>query len=153
MEKAEVVEAVLLVLQEEFRSLVRASEEARSGASDEETQPDGKYDTQSTEANYLADGQARQAAAVEEAAVSFEGVDFRDFDPKEPVEVGALVQLDLGGEEGWFLLGPAAGGTEVRVEGIEVTVVTPEAPLGGALLGRRAGDSIERPAATVVSVG
>ena len=152
MKKKDVVEAVRLALQEEFRALPRASEEARSGATDEETQPDGKYDTQSMEANYLADGQARQAVAVEAAAANFEGTDFRDFESGEAIAVGALVELRMGTGEYWSLLGPAAGGREVCVEGTEVTVVTPEAPLGGALIGRRVGERIDSPAAEVVSL-
>lgn len=152
MKKKDVVEAVLLALQEEFRARARASEEARAAATDEETRPDGKYDTQSTEANYLADGQARQAAAVEAAARAFDGVDFRHFESGEAIAPGALVELRLGGEERWFLVGPAAGGTEVSIDGVEVTVVTAEAPLGRALIGRRAGDRVVSPAAEVVSL-
>ena len=68
------------------------------------------------------------------------------------IEVGALVLLRMQGEECWFLFAPAAGGTEVSVDGTEITVVTPEAPLGEALAGRTAGERIASPEAEVLRV-
>jgi transcription elongation GreA/GreB family factor len=152
MKKKDVVDAVLQALQEEFRELMRASEEAREGAGDEEMRAASQYDTQSTEANYLADGQAKLAAGVEEAAEKIGEVDFRDFAKGEAVAMGALVEVDIGGERSWFLMGPAAGGTEVNVDGTAVTVVTKEAPLGGQLLGLKEGERTESPEAEIIAV-
>ena len=58
-----------------------------------------------------------------------------------PVEVGALVELDIGfGAKHMFLL-HGGGGIELLVEGTEVTVITTESPIGSALIGKQKGDS------------
>lgn len=152
MKKADVLRAIVESLQVEFRRLQRASEEARAGAGDEEMRAEGKYDTQSIEANYLADGQAMQAAQVAEAAAAFDGMAVRDFGADEAAGLGALVEVRLGGEKCWFFLGPASGGLEVTVAGREITVITPEAPLGGQLMGAKAGDKTVAPDAEVLAV-
>lgn len=152
MKKEEILEAIIEKLQAEFRELQHASDEARTGAGDDETRADGKYDTQSTEANYLADGQAMLAAQVAEAAEAFVGMTVRDFGPDEAADLGALVEVRLAGEKCWFFLGPASGGLEVTVDGREITVVTPEAPLGGQLMGAKAGDKTAGPDAEVLAV-
>ena len=38
---------------------------------------------------------------------------------------------------------PHGGGVVLRVDGVEVTVVTPSSPVGQALLGKQAGDDFE----------
>jgi transcription elongation GreA/GreB family factor len=40
-------------------------------------------------------------------------------------------------------MGPRAGGTEFEYEGESYTVVTPTSPLGRAVMGKRAGDTVE----------
>ena len=66
----------------------------------------------------------------------------RDFVPGEPVGVGALVELEGAEERAWYFLAPAAGGTEVVHAGREIYVLTPQSPLGGAVLGKRTGERI-----------
>lgn len=152
MKKDEVFKAIIEKLQSEFRTLMQASAEARRGAGDEESRADGKYNTQSTEANYLADGQAKQAMAVAVAARAFESLEMRDFGPGDAIGVGALVEVRMMGEEQWFFVGPVSGGLEVTVSGKEITVITPESPLGGQLMGIGVGDRTSAPEAEVLSL-
>jgi hypothetical protein len=76
----------------------------------------------------------------------------RDFAPEEAVDLGALVELVPAAKArsprrgsaaaAWYFLAPKAGGTEVELDGMEVTVITPQSPLGRELMGKRRGDRV-----------
>jgi transcription elongation GreA/GreB family factor len=137
--KSAVVAAILDQLTAEAELYDRAARAAHAEATDEQSKAENKYDTRGLEASYLARGQSRQAAEVGQALVQFRALPLGE---SASVEVGALVQLTAGRDVTWYFLGPRAGGLEVTVEGQEITVITPQSPLGGQLLGRRAGDRI-----------
>ena len=149
MEQSEILKAAIAQLRASFDNLNRASEDARSGSNDPQTKSEGKYDTRSTEGNYLADGQAIQAQAVMDAIVALENFEPPSFGPSDAVALGALVRIDTGVGPLWFFLVPAGGGTEVEVDDTEVTLVTLEAPLAAQLLGRKVDASISRPTGSI----
>lgn len=137
--KSTVVAAILDQLTAEAELYDRAARAAHAEATDEQSKAENKYDTRGLEASYLARGQSRQAAEVGQALVQFRALPLGE---SASVEVGALVQLTAGKDVTWYFLGPRAGGLEVTVEGQEITVITPQSPLGSQLLGRREGDRI-----------
>ena len=153
MDKTAVFDAIRKTLFQEFEHLRALSKNTRSAGADAESRAEGKYDTRSTEQNYLADGQARQAHVAAQALAAFDSLGVRSFLADAPIELGALIELEFSaGDRGWFLLGPAAGGREVEVDGTAVTVITPESPLGRQLLGLTCGGSTGSPKATVRAV-
>lgn len=153
MRKAEVLQAVIDTLQVEAESMLGSAHATRASGNDPHSKAESKYDTRATEENYLADGLARQAQALIEAVAAFRALD-ASAPAAKAVGLGALVEVEFaaGGRE-WFLLGPAAGGTEVRCSGREITVLTPESPLGGQLLGLSVGGLTQAPRATVRTIG
>jgi transcription elongation GreA/GreB family factor len=152
MDKTKIVSAILEKLGEEFDARRSASKSTRSAGNDPESKSEGKYDTRSIEENYLADGLAKQAQAAAQAAAAYEKLRLDDFAPDEPIDLGALVEIEFANDKEWFFLGPAAGGIEIEHAGIIVTVVTPESPLGSQLLDRRTGDSIPALKARILSI-
>jgi hypothetical protein len=152
MNKEEIVASILDRLREEFENRSRVSKITREGGNDAESKAEGKYDTLAIEENYLADGLARQALAAAEAIAEIEKMPLRIFAGNDPIDLGALVQLEFPGAMEWFFLAPSGGGTEVQHEGIPVTVITPESPLGSQLIGSRVGDRTAAPAARIVRV-
>lgn len=152
MQKSTLLQAIVEALRAEFDSLLQSSKSTRATGNDPHSKAEGKYDTRSTEENYLADGLARQAQAALEAAAAFERLELPDFAGGAPIELGALVELEFPDEKSWFFLGPAGGGTEVVWGKRTITVLTPESPLGGQLRGRRVGDVTNAPKAVIRSV-
>ena len=150
MNKSKIVASILDRLREEFESRSRVSKITREGGNDAESKAEGKYDTLAIEENYLADGLARQALAAAEAIAEIEKMPLRTFTGGDPIDIGALVQLELSGVREWFFLAPSAGGTEVQHEGTTVTAITPESPLGSQLIGSRVGDRTSVPAARII---
>jgi transcription elongation GreA/GreB family factor len=152
MNKQEIIASILDRLREEFENRSRVSKITREGGNDAESKAEGKYDTLAIEENYLADGLARQALAAAEAMAEIEKMPLRTFAGDDPIDLGALVELDFSDAREWFLLAPAGGGAEVQHEGAKVTVITPESPLGSHLIGSRLGDKTSVPAARIIRV-
>jgi transcription elongation GreA/GreB family factor len=144
--KSALREAILHELGRELTAQLGAAHLAREEAISEESKPENKYDTHSQEAAYLAEGQARIAADINESMKQYASLPLPIFDSTAPIALGALVEI--GGsiqDSAWYFLGPRAGGIELQAEGKKILVVTPQSPLGRQLLGRRAGDSVALP--------
>ncbi|MSU37318.1 MAG: transcription elongation factor GreAB [Pedosphaera sp.] len=152
IDKQILIHAILDELHRQFTRLCGAAEESRAGATDGENRSESKYDTRSIEANYLADGQSRQAEKVSLASAALQVLQLRAFGPGDVAGLGALVEVQMRDERMWFFLVPAAGGMEVTVDGNVITLITPEAPLGRQLMGARTGVRTKSPASTVLQV-
>src|SRR5688572_1165761 len=124
----------------ELESFAKAARAAHAEATHEQSKAENKYDTRGLEASYLARGQSRQVAEIEQAIEKFEKMPARDFAPGEPIDTGAVVELTSGREKNLYFVGPRAGGTEVVFEKREVLVITPESPLGAQLIGKKQGE-------------
>ena len=121
-----------------------AAKTAHRAATDPENIPDNKYDTLSLEASYVAQGQANRAREIHSALACYLALDVKTFDADSEVRLTALVTLeDADGARRTVFLGPCAGGVRVTHRGEEVTVITPQSPLGRQLLGRGVGDVVE----------
>jgi transcription elongation GreA/GreB family factor len=138
--KRALIKKITAKLAGELELYFRAAQYARAEATHEQNKPENKYDTRGLEASYLARGQSRQAAELEAAIVEFEKLGAKPFADGEAIGLGALVELEHGGEKTLYFLGPRAGGTEVLHDRREILVITPQSPLGVQLLGRKAGD-------------
>jgi transcription elongation GreA/GreB family factor len=118
----------------------RSVRSAHEEAIHEQSKSEGKYDTRATEASYLAEGQARQAAELARAALQLADFVSPDFGPGDPIALGALVLVQGARESAWHWMVPCAGGTELTWEQEKVLVLTPQSPLGQQLMGRKVSD-------------
>ncbi len=143
MKKAHLLRAIIAELQAELDTFTRAAQAARAEATDPQSRAENKYDTRGLEASYLAAGQARQVGELEAAVAAFGTLPVREFAAGEGIGLGALVELERGGERAVYFIGPCAGGTEVTVAKRTVLVITPQSPLGSQLQGRKAGGQFE----------
>ena len=117
----------------------KAARASHAEATHESSKAESKYDTRGLEAAYLAGGQARQARAILDSINLYRAVPVRDFAPEEPVDLTALVELDVNGTRALYFVGPRKGGLEIQWKRKEVTVLTPQSPLGQNLMGKKAG--------------
>ena len=69
----------------------------------------------------------------------YEALAAKDFAPDEPIELTALVELAAAGARTMFIIGPKNGGLEIEHQHTEITVFTPQSPLGQNLMGKKAG--------------
>lgn len=140
MNKRAIIKKITAKLADELELYFRAAQFARAEATHEQNKAEHKYDTRGLEASYLARGQSRQAAELETAITEFEKLDGRPIANGGPIDLGALVELEHGGDKSFYFLGPRAGGTEVIHDRKEILVITPQSPLGEQLMGGKQGD-------------
>jgi transcription elongation GreA/GreB family factor len=140
MNKKQLLKKIVEALRENLEMLHKAARASHAEATHESSKAENKYDTRGLEAAYLAGGQARQAKEILDSIAMYESLAARDFDLNEPIDLNAVVEMELDGAKAWFFIGPKNGGLEVKVGPREVTVITPQSPLGQNLIGKKAGD-------------
>jgi endo-alpha-1,4-polygalactosaminidase (GH114 family) len=150
--KSELLEKIRAVLRANLERLVRAASEAHAAATDPGSKAEGKYDTRSLEASYLAAGQARQVDDLAASLRTFEALNLPVFEPHHAIDAGALVETQLYNETSYFLLVPTAGGLDLLHEGRQITLLTPESPLYQRLLGLHVADSLSAPPLIVTAI-
>lgn len=143
LSKTKVVRQIIAELSRSLENLASAARTMHADASDDSNKAEDKYDTRGLETAYLASSQARKATETEEALAQYQVLPPAKFTARTPIALGALIELESRGEAFLYFLGPKAGGTEVRVAGREILVITPESPLGQALLGKKTGNRIK----------
>lgn len=85
-----------------------------------------------------------RAAEINSQLTMFRFLPIRDYSGEGEVAVpSALVELEFGGREAFYFIVPSGGGLVMRIEERPVQVITPQSPLGSALLGRKAGDEFD----------
>ena len=138
MNKRAIIQKITARLASELEIYFRAAQFSRAEATHESNKAENKYDTRGLEASYLARGQSKQAAELEAAIAEFEQLGARKFAAGDAIAVGALVELEHGGENSIYFVGPRAGGTEILHDRKEILVITPQSPLGEQLMGKKA---------------
>jgi transcription elongation GreA/GreB family factor len=146
MDKKAVWEAVKERLEAELARAQKRAKDAADGATHPENRAEGDKDMRATEASYVARGQAGRASEMEEALVRVSALELLQFKPGQRIAISALIELEHDDKRLHYFLVPAAGGERVMVEGTEVQTLTPQSPLGRALLGLTEGDEAELPA-------
>lgn len=133
MNKSDIIKILLSELEEELRRQLAANEQASSAATHSEARAETKWDTCGLEQSYLARGHAQQFEALVRQVDELRSFSPPDF-TGQPIGAGALVEVDLNNETSVFFILRCGGGIELDVEGMEVTVITPESPVGSALI-------------------
>lgn len=139
MTKTLVLKQIVASLGEGLEVLNKAARASHAEATHESSKAENKYDTRGLEAAYLAGGQARQAKEIMDSISIYEALALQDFPGGKPIDLTALVELDSSGTRSMYFIGPRNGGLEIELEGKEVTVITPQSPLGRNLLGKKTG--------------
>ena len=158
MNKRALIKKIVTKLADELETYFRAAQFSRAEATHESSKAENKYDTRGLEASYLARGQSKQAAEIKSAIAAFEELPAKKFGADDTIDLGALVELEHGGERSFYFIGPRAGGTEVLHDKKEILVITPQSPLGAQLAGKKSGESFQlilgggKQAAKIVSV-
>lgn len=143
MNKKAILDLIVDTLQRDLCALQEAVQLAHDSATHAESKAENKYDTRGLEASYLAHGQAQRAEQIATALAHYKSLVGSVHDCEQGVALDSLVQLmDDAGAVRWVWLGAEAGGLTLSYDGHLVRVVTPQAPLGKAMLGKQPGDEV-----------
>jgi transcription elongation GreA/GreB family factor len=119
-----------------------AANEAREGATPAEKREDARV---ALEQGSLARGQSERARKVAAELSTLEIFRPAPLASGAPITVGAVVEVEDEAQGRTFFLAPGGAGIELVGPGGDgyLSVVTPQSPVGRAVLGRRVGDTIE----------
>lgn len=150
MDKLAVIDEVIKALKAEIEIGSKASREAFEAATDEDAYSDGKYDTRSLEASYLAGGQAQIVKELGDALQGFSLLRAQHFiqPPSGLIGLGSLVKVQTKSSTIWYIVGPGGGGMDVNIDKTPITVLTLHSPLGQLLSSKSQGDVVELPDGT-----
>lgn len=153
MDKSLLQQQVLEQLAQDLMQAEEAVRVAHETATHEENIAENKYDTLGLEAAYLASGQARRAEAIRQAMAHWRQWRPLPYDASQGIQLGALVCLvdanDPQQQQQQIFLGPAGGSMKLPSGAQTVQVVSTEAPLGRAMLGKCEGDEVSMQGAPI----
>jgi transcription elongation GreA/GreB family factor len=139
MNKSQLLKQIVASLSESLSLLEKAARASHAEATHESSKAENKYDTRGLEAAYLAGGQARLAKELLDSIQAYESLALKEFAADEPIDLTALVEVASDGTRSLYFIGPRNGGLEIEFGRKEVTVITPQSPLGQNLMGKTAG--------------
>ena len=143
IDKQELLDLLRARVSANLESLDASQATVQSGTIHEENRQEHPKDTRAIEAAYLARGLAERVESMMDTVGALAALKIRDFGEDDPIALSAVVALQEGGgaESCYFLL-PRGGGEALDYRGKTVHAVTPEAPIGRALLGQFVGDEV-----------
>jgi transcription elongation GreA/GreB family factor len=144
MNKDKLIQLIISELEKELNQAINAANEAHAAAVDDQSVAETQYDTLAIEASYLAEGQSRRVQELHTAISDYHSLKVIDYNQNSAIALSALVQLSKDTQEQhWFFIGPAAGGFRCALSEQRITVITPQSPMGLALLGKYQDDDID----------
>lgn len=144
MYKKELLSRIIEHLTSELSNSELAAKNAHLAATDDQSVAETQYDTLAIEASYLAEGQSRRVEEMKASIILFEQLAQQKIDELLQVSIGSLVQLEKDkANNAWFYIGPASGGFRCEIKGNTFTLITPQSPMGTALMNKEEGDDVE----------
>ncbi len=138
-------QSILKQLRADYEIAIKSANAAHNDATNSESKAENRYDTLGLEASYLAEGQSRRVALLEEEIALYEKLIFAAFSDESTIRLTALVRLEGSSENSRCLfIGPHSGGLRISLpnDNDDCLVVTPQSPLGKALMGKQTGDEL-----------
>lgn len=140
MNKRKLVDQIVLQLEQDLASLRAAALETYAAATGEESKAENKYDTRAIEASYLAGAQAKRVLDIETSLAVFKVIELKKFLATSRIESTAIAELESDGKSLRVFIVPAQSSLTLTFEGQKIQVITPQSPLGEALLGLKVGE-------------
>jgi transcription elongation GreA/GreB family factor len=144
MDKRKLLKSLIHAITADLKKIQVAAQASMEGAIHEENRAEGNKDMRSTEASYLARGQAMRVAELTESLNRLHQMPLQTFNENTPVSAGALVRLETtSGRHLWYWVVTHGAGYELVYNDMVITTITPRSPLGRELVERFLDDGID----------
>ncbi|MBA6343088.1 hypothetical protein H4J59_19030 [Colwellia sp. MB02u-10] len=147
MDKNSIIGQITEQLQQELVLALVAANNAHKAATNDQSVAETQYDTLAIEQSYLAEGQSRRVDEIRYAIKRLQSIPLAALQKKPQINIGSVVQLEKDiDKQQWFFLAPAAGGYRCKLalqsNTINIVVITPQSPIGAAMMGKVLDDEI-----------
>lgn len=142
-DKPQILALVLQQLAKELTNCIEAANNAHLAAVDDQSVAETQYDTLAIESAYLAEGQSRRLIELKKTIEQLTNFSFPVVNNEQPIKLGALIQFEDSPQNHWLLMSPTAGGYKVMLAESTITLVTPQSPLGKAILNKYLDDDVQ----------
>jgi len=143
IDKRQIKEKLILNVKKELEVAQVAAQNTASYKNDESMRAEGKYDTRSIEAGYLAGAQMKRVEDLKLELQMLEEIPVHEFSQDDEASIGALVEIDHKNQIRPYYLSSTAGGTLVDIDGHGILVISVFSPLGQEVLGLKVGDEFQ----------
>lgn len=141
--KNQLVEQLIPLIENEMRVLQKSLDSASEAATHPESKPENKYDTRGLEASYLAGAQRERLNELKSALLLLQNMSIRNFSEDDRIAPTAIVELEQDGRQALYFILPLGAGFNLQWQGRPVLVLTPQSPLGQALMNKMVGDTVK----------
>ena len=146
IKKQAILDELKLRVQKDLTQAKSAFKSTKGHATDSELKSDGKYDTRSIEAGYLAGAQKKRVDELELELGLLDEININHL-PSE-VSVGSLAEIEFNKMKRLYFISSTSGGTMLEIEGETILVISAFSPIGAAAIGLSVGDTFEVETAT-----
>ena len=137
------INAIITHLNAELTTANAASEQAHASATHSENVADNKYDTLAVEAAYLAHGQSVRITQIQQSIANYRQLMSIRSPDNASIHIGHTVTIhDANDKLQRLFIGPSAGGIRLFIDNLEILTITPQTPMGKALMGKAVDDEI-----------
>lgn len=135
-----VIDQIIHYFNKELVELKAAALATYDAATNEESKAENEYDTRGLEASYLAGAQAQRVSQVEELIYHLGELNIREYSESVAISSTAILELEYLNKKMKVIILPSGGGVHLRINDEILQIVTPQSPLGEALMGMYVGD-------------
>lgn len=140
IDKKELLQKIITQLESELVLIAEAAKNTYDIATHEENKPENEYDTRGLEASYLAGAQAERVSEMKNTIVLLKALKVKDFAESDAIAFSAIVETESEGKTQLMFVLPSGGGIKIKFSEKLIQTVTPNSPLGEALIGLFVGD-------------
>ncbi len=139
--KEKLVEALKEKVKEELSEIKKAFKSSHSLATDSEMKAEGKYDTRSIEAGYIAGAQQKRVQELEQELGLLDEINVNHL--PDTVSVGSIVEIEFNDLTRMYFISSTGGGSFIPIDGQTVMVISAFSPIGSEVIGLGPGDDFE----------
>ena len=147
LQKSDLILKIISDLGNKLEAMENAAQQAHEGATHEQSKAETQYDTLGLEHAYLAEGQSRRIEELRQGILQLEHMGLPELTEDDAIVLGAVIRAENYTTQSsqLFFMAVNGGGVKQQTELGEITVITPQSPLGEELLGRYLDDEFKWP--------
>jgi transcription elongation GreA/GreB family factor len=141
LDKKRILNELVTKAKNDFEGLKAALGTTKGHASDSEMKAEGKYDTRSIEAGYLAGAQKVRVDELENEVKLLEEINLNHNN--DNICVGSLVEIELNNQKRLYFISSTSGGTILNIDNNPILVISAFSPIGDCAIGLSKGDTFD----------